>query len=53
MVNMFSKLPKLRILILSKIDTLIDGKYIEEQRDITLKLRGSTNQRVLQRGIDF
>ena len=41
------------ISILSKIDTLIDGKYIEEQRDITLKLRGSTNQRVLQRGIDF
>jgi anaerobic ribonucleoside-triphosphate reductase activating protein len=41
------------ISILSKIDILIDGKYIEEQRDITLKLRGSTNQRVLQRGIDF
>ena len=41
------------ISILSKIDTLIDGKYIEEQRDITLKLRGSANQRVLQRGIDF
>ena len=39
--------------ILSKIDVLIDGKYEEEQRDITLELRGSKNQRILQRGIDF
>lgn len=39
--------------ILSKIDILIDGKYEEEQRDITLELRGSKNQRILQRGIDF
>ena len=41
------------ISILSKIDTLIDGKYIQEQRDITLELRGSSNQRVLHKGIDF
>ena len=39
--------------ILSKIDILIDGKYEEEQRDITLELRGSKNQHILQRGIDF
>lgn len=39
--------------ILSKIDILIDGKYEEKQRDITLELRGSKNQRILQRGIDF
>ena len=39
--------------ILSKIDVLIDGKYEEKQRDITLELRGSKNQRILQRGIDF
>ena len=39
--------------ILSKIDTLIDGRYEEEQRDITLELRGSKNQHILQRGIDF
>ena len=32
---------------------LIDGPYIEEQRDITLKLRGSKNQRLLYKGIDF
>lgn len=35
------------------IDVVIDGPYIEEQRDITLPLRGSRNQRVLRKGIDF
>jgi anaerobic ribonucleoside-triphosphate reductase activating protein len=39
--------------ILDKIDVLIDGPYIEEQRDITLKLRGSSNQKIRKRGIDF
>lgn len=29
------------------IDVLVDGKYIEEQKDITLKWRGSRNQRVI------
>lgn len=32
---------------LYKIDYLIDGIYIEKQRDITLFLRGSSNQRVI------
>ena len=35
------------------VDTLIDGRYIEEERDITLKLRGSKNQRILCKGTDF
>ena len=35
------------------IDTLIDGKYIEELKDESLIHRGSSNQRVLKRGIDF
>ena len=39
--------------ILSQIDTLIDGPFIQAERDITLELRGSRNQRVLHRGIDF
>ena len=39
--------------VLSKIDILIDGPYIDSLRDITLKFRGSTNQRVLEKGIDF
>ena len=33
--------------ILSMTDVLIDGQYIEEQRDLTLKWRGSKNQRVI------
>lgn len=39
--------------IFDNIDTLIDGRFILEERDITLKLRGSRNQRILQKGIDF
>lgn len=39
--------------ILNDIDILIDGPYIESQRDITLFLRGSSNQRVLEKGKDF
>lgn len=33
--------------ILCWIDILVDGKYIEEQKDITLKFCGSRNQRVI------
>lgn len=38
---------------LELIDVLIDGPYIAEQRDVTLPLRGSRNQRILYRGKDF
>lgn len=34
--------------ILSNINYLIDGPFIQEQRDITLKLRGSHNQHILK-----
>lgn len=33
--------------MLSYIDILVDGRYIEEQKDITLQFRGSKNQRVI------
>ena len=33
--------------ILPKIDVLTDGPYIDSERDITLWLRGSRNQRVI------
>ena len=39
--------------ILKNIDVLIDGPFIQEERNITLKFRGSNNQRVLYRGQDF
>ena len=33
--------------MLQYVDVLVDGEYIEEQRDLTLKWRGSKNQRVI------
>jgi anaerobic ribonucleoside-triphosphate reductase activating protein len=32
--------------ILKQIDVLIDGPFIEEEKDLNLKLRGSKNQRI-------
>lgn len=37
----------LRKQAVSKCDVVIDGKYIDGLRDITLKWRGSVNQRVI------
>ena len=36
-----------RDLIINLCDVLIDGKYIEELKDLSLKWRGSSNQRVI------
>ena len=33
--------------ILSLIDVLVDGRFIEEKKDISLKFKGSENQRVI------
>ena len=33
--------------LLSRLDVLVDGPYVEELRDITLRFRGSRNQRIL------
>lgn len=33
--------------LLSMIDVLVDGPFIEDQKDITLKFKGSANQRVI------
>lgn len=32
--------------VLKYADVIVDGRYIEELRDITLKFRGSSNQRI-------
>ncbi len=34
--------------MLSYIDVLVDGPFIEEQKDISLQFRGSRNQRILK-----
>lgn len=39
--------------ILQYCDVLIDGKFIDEQKDLTLEFRGSQNQRILKKGIDY
>lgn len=33
--------------MLSYVDVLVDGRFIEELKDITLEFRGSSNQRIL------
>ena len=33
--------------VLDLADVLIDGPYIEEERDVTLEMRGSRNQRII------
>lgn len=33
--------------LLSFVDTLVDGPYIDEQKDISLQFRGSKNQRII------
>ena len=39
--------PKVK-LILDMIDVLIDGSYEESKRDVTLKMRGSSNQNIIE-----
>ena len=38
---------KKRQQIISLCDVLIDGRYIDSKRDVSLKWRGSSNQRVI------
>lgn len=45
-------LPNVTNNILSNIDVIIDGPFIESQKNFTLKYRGSENQRVIYLGKD-
>lgn len=36
-----------RAKIITECDVLIDGKYIDSERDISLSYRGSANQRLI------
>ncbi len=33
--------------LLSLIDILVDGRFLEAQKDLTLQFRGSANQRII------
>lgn len=35
--------------ILENIDVIVDGPFIEEKKDLTLKFRGSSNQRIIKK----
>lgn len=39
--------------ILDKVDYIIDGPFEKDKRDITLFMRGSSNQHILKKSIDF
>ena len=35
--------------ILNQVDVLVDGPFIQAQRDLSLRFRGSSNQRLLDK----
>lgn len=39
--------------VLEYIDVLVDGKFVQELKDLKLPYRGSSNQRILRKGEDF
>ena len=43
------ELPTNAFELLEYVDVLVDGEYIESQRDLELKFRGSKNQRIIKR----
>lgn len=46
-INYYLQQCEKRKQIISKCDVLVDGRYIDSERDITLKWRGSKNQTVI------
>ena len=46
--DLLAKHEKMLYNILENTDVLIDGPYIKELRDITLPMRGSSNQRIIE-----
>jgi anaerobic ribonucleoside-triphosphate reductase activating protein len=49
----FENIPESKINILNYVDRITDGKFIEELKDLNLKFKGSSNQRLYIKGIDF
>lgn len=47
MADMYERLPETRELI-QYIDILVDGKFVEELKNLNIRFRGSSNQRVIR-----
>lgn len=43
----WEELLKMNLEYLKDIDVIVDGEFIEEQKDLSLKWRGSSNQRII------
>ena len=43
----FEEIPNAAAELLKFVDVVVDGEYLETQRDLTLDFRGSRNQRVI------
>ena len=43
----FEELPPEAATLLENVDVIIDGAFIESQRDLDLQFRGSRNQRII------
>ena len=39
--------------LLQTVDIIVDGPFIESEKDLTLPFRGSRNQRIMIKGKDF
>ncbi len=37
-----------KLKLLSLIDILVDGRFLEDKKDLTLQFRGSSNQRIIE-----
>ena len=44
---LFDNLTKEQLQVVKCVDILIDGKFEQDKKDLTLKLRGSSNQRII------
>ena len=43
----YEDLPRGSETLLKNVDVLVDGEYLESQRDLELQFRGSRNQRII------
>lgn len=45
--------PSTKMILSQYCDIIVEGPFKMEERDLSLKMRGSRNQRILRKGVDF